>query len=96
MSGTAKAKAAPGRPLSLRHADAAGLTAGPKSRHINAKVPPALFDAAAEKIGDTSPSAVVTAALAALAMQDGVGPWLAANWGILADVPEEIWEQIRF
>ena len=86
----------PARPLSLRMADARGLTAGPKTRHLNAKVPPALFEAAAKRLGDDSPAVVITAALAALATQDDLGPWLAANWGVLAEVDPELLEQIEF
>lgn len=66
-------------PLALRMADETGLTYGPKSLHINAKVQPALFDAAAERLGTRSPAAVVEAALATLAAQDGLGPWLLAR-----------------
>jgi hypothetical protein len=81
---------------SLRMADARGLTSGPKTRHVNAKVPPALYDAAARRVGDDSPAVVITAALAALATQDDLGPFLAANRGVLADVDPELLEQIWF
>lgn len=76
--------------LSMRMAEAAGLTGGPKTRHLNAKVQPALFEAAARRVGSQSPAAVVEAALAALATQDDLGPWLAAQWGSLADVDPEL------
>ena len=76
--------------LSLRMAAAAGLTAGVKSKHLNAKVAPALFEAAARRAGSQSPAAVVEAALAALATQDDLGPWLASQWGALADVDPEV------
>lgn len=82
--------------VALRIADGMGLLAGPKTKHLNAKVPPALFDAAAKRVGTTSPAAVISAALAALATEDDVGPWLARNWGILADLPPEVLEQIEF
>jgi hypothetical protein len=81
---------------SLQIADARGLTAGPKTRHVNAKVPPALYEAAARRVGDDSPAVVITAALAALATQDDLGPFLAANWGALADIDPEMLEQITF
>ncbi len=84
------------RSVALRIAQSRGLLAGPKTKHLNAKVPPKLFEAAAERAGTTSPAAVVTAALAVLAAEDGVGPWLAANWGILSDVDPELLEQIEF
>lgn len=78
----------------LRIAEGMGLLAGPKTRHFNAKVPPALFEAAARRIGATSPAAVITAALASFATEDELGPWLARNWGILADAPPELMEQL--
>ena len=77
----------------LRIADGMGLLTGPKTKHFNAKVPPALFEAAARRIGATSPAAVITAALASLATEDELGPWLARNWGILADTPPDLTEQ---
>ena len=33
-------------------------------------------------------------ALAALATEDELGPWLAANWGILADTPPDLLDQM--
>ncbi|WP_213979375.1 hypothetical protein [Sphingomonas sp. dw_22] len=60
--------------LGMRLAAAAGLTGEAKTKHLNAKVRPALFEAA----------------LAALATQDDLGPWLAAQWGVLADVDPEL------
>ncbi|HLL29962.1 MAG TPA: hypothetical protein VK403_03095 [Allosphingosinicella sp.] len=81
-------------PLSMRMADAAGLTAGAKTRHLNAKVQPALFEAAARRVGSQSPAAVVEAALAALATQDDLGPWLARQWGRLADLDPDVLAQI--
>lgn len=82
------------RTVALRIADDMGLLAGPKSKHFNAKVSPKLFEAAAKRLGTTSPAAVITAALAALATEDELGPWLAANWGTLADTSTELLEQI--
>lgn len=72
--------------LSLRMAAAAGLMAGAKTKHLNAKVPPGLFEAAARRVGSQSPAVVIEAALAALATQDDLGPWLAAQWGSLSNV----------
>lgn len=80
--------------LSIRMADAAGLTAEAKTRHVNAKVQPALFDAAARRVGSRSPAVVIEAALAALATQDDLGPWLAAQWGSLAEVDPNLIDQI--
>src|SRR5580658_275219 len=80
--------------VALRIAAAMGLLAGPKSRHVNAKVSPRLFQAAAKRVGTTSPAAVINAALAALATEDELGPWLARNWGVLADAPAELLDQI--
>ncbi|MGZ8287306.1 MAG: hypothetical protein ACXW27_07590 [Allosphingosinicella sp.] len=80
--------------LSMRMAEAAGFMAGAKTRHLNAKVQPALFEAAARRVGSHSPAAVVEAALAALATQDDLGPWLAAQWGTLADLDPDILAQI--
>src|SRR5688500_7594242 len=82
--------------LSMRMAEAAGLTAGAKTRHLNAKVQPALFEAAARRVGSQSPATVVEAALAALATQDDLGPWLAAHWGKLADIDPDLLAQIDF
>ena len=77
-------------PRSLRIAAEMGLTAGPKTRHVNAKVPPKLFEAAARRVGSSSPATVINAALAALATEDSLGPYLAREWGILADVDPDI------
>ncbi len=82
------------RTAALRIADGMGLLSGPKTKHFNAKVSPKLFEAAAKRLGTTSPAAIINAALAALATEDELGPWLAANWGTLADTPSEILEQI--
>lgn len=80
--------------LSMRMAEAAGLTAEAKTRHVNAKVQPALFEAAARRVGSRSPAVVIEAALAALATQDDLGPWLAQQWGSLADVDSDLLGQI--
>ena len=80
----------PGPMIALRIAETMGLLAGPKSKHCNAKVPPALFAAAAKRIGTQSPAAVISAALASLATEDDLGPWLASQWGALADVDPEV------
>ena len=82
--------------LPLRLAAKAGLTQGKKTKHLNAKVTPALFAAAAKKAGSESPAKVVEAALAALATRDGLGPWLASQRGSLADIDPEILEEISF
>ena len=82
--------------LSVRMATAAGLIAEPKTKHINAKVQPALFEAASRRAGSTSPAVVIEAALAALATQDDLGPWLASNWGSLADVEAEVLQELTF
>jgi hypothetical protein len=78
----------------MRMAKAAGLTGEAKTRHLNAKVQPALFEAAARRVGSQSPAVVIEAALAALATQDDLGPWLAAQWGALADVDPDLLGQI--
>jgi hypothetical protein len=80
--------------VALRIAEGMGLLDGPKAKHFNAKVPPRLFQAAAKRVGTTSPAAVITAALASLATEDELGPWLARNWGTLADTPPELLDQI--
>lgn len=82
--------------VALQVAEKMGLLAGPKTKHFNAKVSPALFDAAARRVGTDSPAAVINAALAALATEDELLPWLASNWGVLADVSPELLEQIEF
>jgi len=84
-----------GATAALRMAERMGLLDGPKAKHLNAKVPPKLFQAAAGKLGTTSPAAVVSAALAALATEDELGPWLARRWGALADVDPALLEQIE-
>ena len=63
---------------------------GAKTKHLNIKVQPALFEAAARRAGSRSPGIVIEAALAALATQDDLGPWLAEQWGVLADVDPEL------
>jgi hypothetical protein len=80
--------------VSFRIADRMGLLAGPKTKHFTVKVSPKLFEAAAKRVGSSSPAVVINAALAALATEDDVGPWLARNWGILADVPPEVLDQL--
>jgi hypothetical protein len=80
----------------MKMAEASGLIDGAKTKHLNAKVQPALFAAAARRAGTDSPAAVVEAALAALATQDDLGPWLAAQWGALSDVDPELVAQIDF
>lgn len=81
--------------LALRMASAAGLTQEAKTRHLNAKVQPSLFAAAARRVGSTSPAVVIEAALAALATQDDLGPWLAEQWGVLADIDPDLLGQIE-
>jgi hypothetical protein len=80
--------------VALRIAEGMGLLAGPKTKHFNAKVSPRLFQAAAKRIGTTSPAAVINAALASLATEDELGPWLAKNWGVLADAPPDLLDTI--
>jgi hypothetical protein len=90
----AKARTASKATVALRIAAAVGLLSGPKTKHINAKVSPKLFQAAAKRAGTTSPAAVINAALASLATEDDLGPWLAGNWGVLAKTPAELLDQI--
>src|SRR5271165_453769 len=80
--------------MALRIAESMGLLAGPKSKHFNAKVSPKLFQAAAKRVGSTSSAAVVNAALASLATEDELGPWLAKSWSALADTPSEVLDKI--
>jgi hypothetical protein len=83
------------RTVALRMAERMGLLSGPKTKHFNAKVSPKLFQAAAKRVGTDSPAAVINAALASLATEDELGSWLAQNWGILADTPSELLDQIE-
>lgn len=85
-----------GATTALRIAASMGLLDGPKAKHLNAKVPPKLFQAAADRLGTASPAAVVSAALASLATEDELGPWLARRWGALADVDPEFLKQVEF
>ena len=62
---------------------------------MNAKVSPRLFAAAARRAGSTSPAVVITAALAALATEDELGPWLARQWGALADIDPDLLPQLN-
>jgi hypothetical protein len=78
----------------LRIAREKGLLDGPKTKHFNVKVPPRLFDAAAKRLGTSSPVAVIEAALSAIATQDDLGPWLARNWGVLSDLDPELLAQL--
>lgn len=80
--------------LPIQMASAAGLIDQPKTKHINAKVQPRLFEAASKRAGSSSPAVVIEAALAALATQDGLGPWLAANWGSLSDIDPALLEEL--
>jgi hypothetical protein len=80
--------------VALRVAAGMGLLEGPKTQHINAKVSPKLYQAAARRVGTQSPAAVINAALACLATEDELGPWLARNWGALADIPADLLDQI--
>ena len=80
--------------LALRIARNRGLLDGPKSKHFNAKVPPRLFDAAAKRLGTNSPAVVIQAALAALATQDDLGPWLARKLGVLSDLDPALLAQL--
>jgi hypothetical protein len=80
--------------LPIKMASAAGLIGQPKTKHINAKVQPRLFEAASKRAGSTSPAVVIEAALAALATQDDLGPWLAANWGSLGDIDPALLEEL--
>jgi hypothetical protein len=86
--------AAEQRTIALRIAEGMGLLSGPKTKHFNAKVSPRLFQAAAKRVGTTSPAAVINAALASLATEDELGPWLARNWGVLADTPPDLLDKI--
>jgi hypothetical protein len=45
-------------------------------------------------VGTHSPATVITAARAFLATEDDLGPWLAKQWGVLADVSPEILDLI--
>lgn len=80
--------------VAVQMASAAGLLEQPKTKHINAKVQPGLFEAASKRAGSSSPSVVIEAALAALATQDDLGPWLASNWGSLADVDPAVLDEL--
>jgi hypothetical protein len=80
--------------VALRLAEDMGLLTGPKTKHFNAKVSPKLFQAAAKRVGTTSPAVVINAALASLATEDQLGPWLASRWGILSTVDFELLSQI--
>ena len=77
-------------------ASVAGLTAQAKTKQLNVKVQPALFDAAARRVGSRSAAIVIEAALSMLATQDDLGPWLAEQWGVLADVDPELLNQSEF
>ena len=93
MPGKAQVKQ---RTVALRIAEDMGLLSGPKTKHCNAKVPPQLFNAAAKRIGTESPAAVINAALASLATEDRLGPWLAEHWGVLSDVDPALLDKIDF
>lgn len=80
--------------LPIRMASAAGLIGQPKTKHINAKVQPGLFEAASRRAGSSSPAVVIEAALAALATQDDLGPWLASNWGSLRDIDPALLQEL--
>jgi hypothetical protein len=91
-----KAKFRGRRLVAVEMASAAGLFDQPKTKHINARVQPGLFDAASKRAGSSSPAVVIEAALAALATQDDLGPWLASNWGSLADVDPAVLDELAY
>jgi hypothetical protein len=91
-----RSKAGGKKLLAVQMAAAAGLLGKPKTKHINAKVQPDLFEAASKRAGSSSPAVVIEAALAALATQDDLGPWLAANWGSLSDVDPALLDEVTF
>ena len=37
---------------------------------------------------------MINAALASLATEDHLGPWLASRWGVLSDIDPEVLKQI--
>ncbi|MBR0660207.1 hypothetical protein [Neoroseomonas oryzicola] len=64
-------------------------------RHINARVPARLLERATEKLGAEGVTEAVTRALASVATRSELGPWLAHNWGALADVDRETTAEIE-
>lgn len=70
-----------------------GLMAG-TTRHINARVPARLLEAATERAGTDAVTEVVTRALASLATRSEIGPWLAEHWGELRDVDPAVAAEI--
>ncbi|MFN3725258.1 MAG: hypothetical protein ACK4SZ_03020 [Allosphingosinicella sp.] len=81
---------------SLPTASTAGRRNQPESKRLNVLIQSALFDAAARRVGSTSPTIVIEAALAALASQNQLGPWLAENWGVLSDADPELLDELDF
>jgi hypothetical protein len=55
----------------------------------------ALFEASATRVGSESPSEWCAGSAALAALVD-LGPWLAANWGVLADVDPELLDETAF
>ena len=62
---------------------------------LKAKVARARFEAPTRRVGSLSPAAVIEVGLAALAVQDDLGPWLAEQWGTLAELDPEILDQLE-
>ncbi len=70
-----------------------GLMEG-ATRHINARVPARLLEAATERAGTEAVTEVVTRALAGLATRSEIGPWLAEHWGELRDIDPAVAAEI--
>lgn len=73
------------RAWSLLLATQLGLMQG-ATRHINARVPARLLEAATQRAGTAAVTEVITRALATLATRSELGPWLAEHWGDLRDI----------
>jgi len=81
------------RAWSLLLATQLGLMQG-ATRHINARVPARLLEAATARAGADAVTEVVTRALAGLATRSELGPWLAEHWGALHDVDPAVAAEI--
>jgi hypothetical protein len=91
----------------LETAERRGLLTCPATKRVTVTIPAALFDAAAEQLGTTSPTAVIEAALAGVAAlapeppkpdeppRETLNQWLAAHLGVLADMDPEFLKQLE-
>ena len=71
--------------FAVRWLERRGILAGKRSHKLSARVDPGLLRAARERLGESSDTEVVNAALAVLAGGDEFGAWLVGHSGRLPE-----------